>query len=529
MSSSPKNGEAARAPASHRVLVVEDDPASRSFLQFALAKHGYGVTTAEDGNNAKEHLATDGVRNFDCVVTDYRMPDCTGLELLAWIKGQDPSLATIIVTAEGERALVTESLRGGAVDFLDKPIDLKKLRAAVSHAIQQTQRQRRLADSDCAVQRLGLVQERMLGADGGRSPVRVEVCFHPKYEAGGDFFSRFQPEPGQAFCLLTDVSGHDVQAAYISAYFQGIVRGMLEHSVSVEDIFVAFNRLLLEEWNHAGKFEPTAGGIEASIAACALLIDSTAQIATVLAQGMPAPVYWLPDGDARIIGESGGFPLGWSPEFSPHSVILPIPDGGSFCLWTDGLQDFAEQAGVSELSLAWALQSAKGCNHTLAGIESATDDILLADIHLSPGHLDADSFRPLILEQYHGGQTGEIDELQAFWERSLMLAAPELPPSTVHDVLLASREALLNALQHGCGGRAGQRAGFQIAYCRSQQTIRARVCDSGPGHHFNLAEHESFAAWELAEAHRGLILVRHLASGMDSLNNGASLKLDFAW
>ena len=524
-----KNGESRTSPATRRVLVVEDDPVSRSFLQLALARQGYAVTAAEDAIVAKEQLTSAGIRTFDCVVSDFRMPGCTGLELLAWIKGQDPGLATIIVTAEGERNLIAESLRGGAVDFLDKPVDPKKLNASVALAVQETRRQRRLAESDSAVQGLGRAQARMLSTDAGCQAVGVEVCFHPRHEAGGDFFSRFRPAPDQSFCLLTDVSGHDVQAAYISAYFQGVVRGMLEHTVSADQIFVTFNRLLLEEWNHAGEFERPAAGIEASIAACAVLIDSAARTATVLSQGLPAPVYWLPDGDARMVGEGGGFPLGWSPDFAAQGVVQSVAGGGSFCLWTDGLKEAAEKCGVSELSLAWALQQAKSGNRRLAEIESATDDILLADIHLLPDHQDPQAFRPLILEHYHGGQTGEIDELQAFWQRSLMLAAPELPAARQFDVLLASREALLNALQHGCGGRPEHRASFQIACCPSRQAVRVRVSDPGPGHHFNLAEHERHAAEDLAETHRGLILVNHLASGVDCQRNGASLKMDFTW
>jgi len=529
MISPPKNGEAGTSSISRRVLVVEDDPASLSYLQFALAKHGYAVVSAEDAASAREQLAPACIRTFDCVVTDYRMPDQSGLDLLAWIKGRDPALATIIVTAEGERGLIAESLRGGAVDFLDKPIDTEKLFAAVTRAVQQTWRQRHLADSESSVRELGRAQERMLGGEAARSPLRADVCFHPKHEAGGDFFSRFRPAPDKHFYMLTDVSGHDLQAAYISAYFQGVVRGMLEHEASMEEIFVSFNRLLLEEWNQVGEFGPQSSGIEASIAASAVLIDTTAQTATVLAHGMPAPVFWLPDGDAQLVGDSGGFPLGWFSNFSACGVVHPIPGGGSFCLWTDGLEDAAGKKGVSELSLAWALQRAKICGTKFAEIDFAADDILLADIYFSSSLSAPESFRPLILDQYHGGQSGEIDELQSIWRRSLQLVVPELPEARLHDVLLSSREVLLNALLHGCGSRADQKASFQAAYCPSLQTIRVRVCDPGPGHQFNLTVHEERAARELAEDHRGLILVRHLADNMSFRRNGASVTMDFNW
>ena len=366
-----------------RVLVVEDDPASRAFLQHALVKCGFVVVAAEDAAAAEAQLTPATVGTFECVVTDYRMPGRDGLELLAWIKGRDPTLATILVTAEGERGLIAESLRGGAADFLDKPVDAWNLRAAVKRAVQQTQRQRQLAESESAVRELGRAQEWMLDAEAAHSPIRMDICFHPRHEAGGDFFSRFQPATDQSVCLLTDVSGHDLQAAYISAYFQGVVRGMLERSAPIEEIFGTFNDLLLKEWSRAGAFDCRSRGVEASVAACAILIDSAARTATVLSHGTPAPVYWQSDGNARIIGQSGGFPLGWFSDFTAAGAVQPISDGGSFCLWTDGMQEVAEKNGVSELSLAFALQRAKAGNTRLAVIDSAMDDILLADVLLA--------------------------------------------------------------------------------------------------------------------------------------------------
>ena len=127
------------------------------------------------------------------------------------------------------------------------------------------------------------------------------------------------------------------------------------------------------------------------------------------------------------------------------------------------------------------------------------------------------------------GNPATFDSFQAFWQRSLMLAVPELPEAKLHDVLLASREALLNALNHGCGGCADQRASLQIAYPPSRQTLRVRVCDPGPGHDFDLARHEKSALKELAEEHRGLVLIHHLASDVSFLRNGASVTMDFAW
>lgn len=512
-----------------QILVVEADWVSRGVLQRALAQSGYEVTTAADVIDVRRQLLPATIGSFDGVVAGCRILDTHTVELLAWIKERDANLATILVTDGGERQLVTASPSGDAVTFLERPIELEKLRDAVAQAVERTQRQRHLAKSETAIKELRRAQEWMLGADVLGSPVRVEVCFHPKHEAGGDFFSRFRPAPNHLFFLLTDVSGHDLQAAYISAYFQGVVRGMLERAAQVEEIFAAFNRFLLEEWVEDGACGRQPVTIDTSVAACAILIDSLTQTAKVLTHGTPAPVYWRSEGDAQVVGETGGFPLGWFPGSLAQGVVQSIAGGGSFCLWTDGLEEVAERRGVSALSLACALHRAKARGQKLVELDTAADDILVADIHLVSEHLPAGLFRPLILEQYHGGQAGEIDELQAFWRRSLTLAVPELPEARLHDVLLASREALLNALVHGCGGSPELRASFQAAYSASANSIRVRVGDPGPGHHFDLAQRLAQASQELVERHHGLILVKHLANTLEFERNGASVIMDFDW
>jgi anti-sigma regulatory factor (Ser/Thr protein kinase) len=221
--------------------------------------------------------------------------------------------------------------------------------------------------------------------------------------------------------------------------------------------------------------------------------------------------------------------LGWFPDLPCRDVVQPISNGGAFCLWTDGLEQVAEKNGVSELSLACALQAAKGRGQNVAEIGSATDDVLLADVWLSPAHTMAGAFRPLLLAKYHGGRAGDIDEVQAYWRRSLLMAVPELPESGQHDVLLAARESLLNALTHGCSGSPDQLASFQIGYNSLHRILRVRVRDSGPGYQFDFDRHQSSATDELLEDHRGLLLIKHLASSVDFKRNGTSITMDFTW
>lgn len=522
----PANAPLNRPP---RVLVVEDDLTSREHLRLVLERKGCVITTADSVDAAQRAFAEKGDRYFDTIVTDYRMPGRTGLDLLEWLKQKDSCLATIILTGEGEKEIVAESLRAGASDFLEKPVDLQKLLPALAKAVGVTRRLRHLAETESAVQSLGQTQKGLINfepvAVPGGGTVQVEVCFHPKLEAGGDFFSHFQPAPEKMFCLLTDVSGHDLQAAYISAYFQGLVRGMLQRAAPVPEIFDCFNRFLLEEWNAAGQFRLSQNNFSTSVAAASVLLNFKHKTAGVLTCGAPAPVLITADGRAQLLGDGGGPPLGWFPEHTARGSIHPLADGGKICLWTDGLDDLAETFGVHPLCLAFVLEQAAGKKLPL--LAEAQDDILFARIILPATETVSSPLKTLLLAEYHGGQAAEIDRLAAGWRRNLEFALAGIEDSALHDILLAAREAVLNAMQHGCTGRAGRRLRFQISFDPETAGVKIWVEDPGPGHQFDVAAHAPPAAGEIADAHRGLVFMQHLAHAVTFERNGASVMMDF--
>lgn len=104
-----------------RVLLVEDDFTSREFLRRVLEKTGCAVAAADCVPDAQRLFDERGAQGFDTVLTDYRMPGLTGLDLLEWLKQRDSCLTTILLTAEGEKKL---SLPRSA---LARPISSKNL------------------------------------------------------------------------------------------------------------------------------------------------------------------------------------------------------------------------------------------------------------------------------------------------------------------------------------------------------------------------------------------------------------------
>ena len=73
------------------------------------------------------------------------------------------------------------------------------------------------------------------GAEAGL-PMALTVCYHPCHEAGGDSVSFFALDASRVLIVAADVSGHDLKSAFISAYFQGMLRGMVEQHASIKDV-----------------------------------------------------------------------------------------------------------------------------------------------------------------------------------------------------------------------------------------------------------------------------------------------------
>jgi len=135
-----------------RVLVVDDDPALLQALPEALRLRMGSVTvdTADSGEGALNLIAA---RDYDVIVTDIKLPGTDGLGLLAEIRTRRPDTPTIMITGHGEHALAIDALRGGAYDFIQKPIDRDYLVASLRRAIQVSELSRRVKEQQLALER----------------------------------------------------------------------------------------------------------------------------------------------------------------------------------------------------------------------------------------------------------------------------------------------------------------------------------------------------------------------------------------
>ncbi len=121
------------------ILVIDDDPGFRRLLETILKGEGYGVET---GGSVAEAVRAGSRRGFDLVISDLRLPDGDGVEILRWWKEHMPETPVIMITGFGTVASAVEAMKLGAVDYLGKPLSSPdELRLLVRNALAQ----RRLA------------------------------------------------------------------------------------------------------------------------------------------------------------------------------------------------------------------------------------------------------------------------------------------------------------------------------------------------------------------------------------------------
>ncbi len=128
-----------------QILVVDDEPDMRTALSHALNRNGYSVETASNGFEAIEKLKKD---RFSMVITDVKMPEMSGMEVLERVKKISPRIPVIMITAYGTISNAVEAMQEGASDYIIKPFSSETLDAAVKKVRSKSDLRIRAISSD---------------------------------------------------------------------------------------------------------------------------------------------------------------------------------------------------------------------------------------------------------------------------------------------------------------------------------------------------------------------------------------------
>lgn len=147
------------------VLVIDDEESMRHGLRRGLTRAGFSCTTAATGRGGVERFVAGG---FDAVLSDVRLPDLSGLDIVAILTEMDPSVPVVVMTGFGTMEVALEAMRRGAKDYVQKPFAVEDVARILERAIQES----RLTREN---RRLRALVERRLSPDGFRD-VETELA-----------------------------------------------------------------------------------------------------------------------------------------------------------------------------------------------------------------------------------------------------------------------------------------------------------------------------------------------------------------
>jgi len=161
-----------------KVLVVDDEPVVNESCRRILAARGFDVATTESG---RDGLSRASAQHFDLVLTDLKMPDLDGMDLVRRIRRERPDTAIIVITGYGSVPSAVEAVRLGVSDYIEKPFSPKQLAEAVGRALAPA------------------------GEGGGKVEVEAEMVRDVLRRAAGDprFGGELARTPSRVLCGFT--------------------------------------------------------------------------------------------------------------------------------------------------------------------------------------------------------------------------------------------------------------------------------------------------------------------------------------
>ena len=233
------------------ILLVEDNDSMRQMLSRTFASEGFEIETARNGNSALQALSS---KRYDLVITDLKLNDLDGINVLSAVKDVDTEIQVIIMTAYGSIETAVQAMRQGAYDFITKPFDPEHLLLLAKKALEN----RRLANQNALLKEV-LNSNHQFQEIIGASPKMKEVMALVQKVASSDTTVLLLGESGTGKELFAKAIHHlsnRKENPYVAINCAAIPRELLENELfgSEKGAFTgAYTRKI-------GKFELAEGG-----------------------------------------------------------------------------------------------------------------------------------------------------------------------------------------------------------------------------------------------------------------------------
>jgi sigma-B regulation protein RsbU (phosphoserine phosphatase) len=334
------------------ILVADDSTAQRRMLALQLARWGYRVVEATDGQEA---LALARAQDFDIVLSDWMMPGLTGPELCRAFRAlpRDGYGYFVLLSARSEKTDIAAGLESGADDFLAKPVDsaelLARLHAGERILGMQAELRRRNADLEhlYAALRRDLEEARdfqsslMPDPQLTLGPATATFMMQPSGHLGGDLVGHFRIDDHRIALWSLDIAGHGVASALLAARLAGLLSDRSrDQNLAFRDgrplrpaqVVDRLNRLLCNDRRS-----------DQYLTMLYAELCLTTGTVTLVQAGHPHPVLMTTLGPVAL--GTGGFPVGLIPEADFTETTLTLTTGDRLAIPSDGITECPGASG----------------------------------------------------------------------------------------------------------------------------------------------------------------------------------------
>lgn len=384
-------------PASRKLLIIDDDALVRQSIMTYLTDSGFSVCSASDASAALVLLANSYHSLPDLIITDLRMPNGDGLQLLQLLYDRYPSLPVIVISGAGVMNDVVNALRLGARDYLIKPvIDLDVLVHSINKVLDQVdleeENQRYRAQLEEANRELKenlrvLERDQIAGRRVQRRLMPSGLITEEGYTAShtivpslflsGDFVDYAHIKKRYLAFYLADVSGHGASSAFVTIWLKHLVSRMVreEGLFGDENSFAKGADLMLRQINR----ELHDTRLSHHLTLFVGVIDTlTHQMHYVVAGHLPMPVLLTDAGAEYLTGR--GKPVGIFKDVNWEIYECKLPEKFALVCFSDGVLETLPQVELQdkEAHLLQLIASSSG------SLDSVCNTLVIKEIRDNP-------------------------------------------------------------------------------------------------------------------------------------------------
>jgi phosphoserine phosphatase RsbU/P len=320
------------------ILLVDDAPANIQVAN-SILKDIYKVRIATSGAKALE--LANATPPPDLILLDVMMPEMDGYEVCTRLKEslQTRDIPVIFLTGQTEIEDETRGFEVGAVDYIHKPFSPAIVKARVqTHLVLRGVQAQLALQLETIQKELDTARQIQLSILPAEIPkiegLDIAARYIPMTSVAGDFYDFIVVDDKHIGILIADVSGHGMPAALIASMLKIALAAQNQNAADPAQVLAGLNQTL------CGKFE------HHYITAAYLFVDLAKKTLTYSAAGHPPLLSWnTASAGVRDIAENGLF-LGKFPWATYTSLELPLSDGDRYLLYTDGIPETSNRAGV---------------------------------------------------------------------------------------------------------------------------------------------------------------------------------------